>query len=166
MKKLLQIIQFLFIYISFNILKLLPINAVSFIGGLLFQKLGPLSKTHNTAINNYKKIFNNLSEEKITQDVKKSWKNLGKTFIEFSILKRIINHKSKIKIIGESHLKKILKDNEQVIFFGIHQANWELIVPIIDNIIVIIFNEGDICETIQTVISVAIHIDNSIITLV
>tara|TARA_Y100000996_G_scaffold406408_1_gene382720 strand:- start:1338 stop:2207 length:870 start_codon:yes stop_codon:yes gene_type:complete len=135
MKKIIYFFEFIFIYIFFNILYLLPINLVSLIGETLFKLIGPLTKSHKTALNNYKKVFKNLDNKIITQDIINSWGNLGKTFIEISILNKLVNKKNnRIKIIGKEHLTNLIKKEEQVIFFGIHQANWELLVPCLDKI--------------------------------
>ena len=134
MKKLKQLIEFLIIVFIFKVLNYFPINIVSSLGGKLFKFIGPLTNSHKTAILNYKTIFNNLSDNKIKKDIIESWDNLGKTFIEFAILNKILDTKNnRIKIIGIDNLKKIKNNNEQVIFFSIHQANWELLVPTIDN---------------------------------
>ncbi len=133
MKKLRYSIEFFFIYIFFFILKFLPINFVSYFGGILFQIFGTFTKHHKIAVSNYKKIFFSLNDKEISKNVMKSWDNLGKTFIEFSILNKILDDKNnKIEIKGIEILQKIKNNNEQVIFFGLHQANWELLVPILD----------------------------------
>ena len=133
MKKIRHFIEFIFIYIFFSILKVLPINFVSKLGGILFQFLGPLTKHHKIAISNYNKIYTNLDKNKINKTIVNSWYNLGKTFIEYSILDKILDNKNnKIKINGSEILYQIKNNNEQVIFFGLHQANWELLVPTID----------------------------------
>jgi KDO2-lipid IV(A) lauroyltransferase len=101
----------------------------------LFQVLGPFSKSHKIAISNYKKVFPRMSEEEIRTNVLNSWNNLGKTFVEISILNKILNEKNKkIKLEGLEHLNTIKNKREQVIFFSIHQSNWELLVPTINKL--------------------------------
>ena len=135
MKQISYILEFITILIFFSILKILPINLVSYIGGKFFQIFGPLSKYHKIAISNYKKVFTNMNEKDIKINVLASWANLGKAFIEFSILNKILDEKNKrIEIKGMQHIETIKKNKEQVIFFGIHQANWELLVPTIDKL--------------------------------
>ena len=134
MKKIRQLIEFFIVLILFSFLKLIPINLVSVLGGKIFKILGPFTKSHNVALSNYKRIFRNINEKQIKKNVAKSWENLGKTFIEFSIIEKILKDKNdKIRIIGKKNIEKVKDNNEQVIFFGIHQANWELLVPTITN---------------------------------
>ena len=79
MKQILYLFEFFFVFIIFIFFKLLPINLVSFIGGKSFQILGPFSKSHQTAISNFKKVFPDWNEKKIRFNLSKSWNNLGKT---------------------------------------------------------------------------------------
>ena len=135
MKHISYLFEFIIEFTLFFIFRLIPMNLVSFIGGKLFQITGPLLKSHQTAISNYKKVFPDESEKEIKTNISKSWNNLGKTFIEFTILSKLLNEKNqRIKIVGMNHLNQIKKKNEQVIFFGIHQANWELLVPSLDKL--------------------------------
>ena len=65
MKKISYLIEFFIVYIFFYILRLIPMTLVSLIGGKLFQIAGPLSRSHQTAIANYKKVFPDESEKEI-----------------------------------------------------------------------------------------------------
>ena len=135
MKKISYLFEFFFVFIVFCVFRLIPMNLVSLIGGKFFQIVGPFSKSHKTAILNFKRVFPNLSEREIKKNISECWSNLGKTFIELTILNKLLNEKNqKIEMIGIEHLNKINKKNEQVIFFGIHQANWELLVPSLDKL--------------------------------
>ena len=132
MKSIIYLFEYFIFSIFFSILQLIPINLVSILGGRIFRTLGPFSKSHKVAISNYKKAFPNLNEIDIKFNVFNSWVNLGRTLFEISILNKILNEKNKrIEIRGIEHLKKIQDNNENVIFIGIHQANWELLAPII-----------------------------------
>ena len=135
MKKILYLFEFIIVFIVFLIFKFIHINIVSFIGGKLFQLISPVLKSHKTALLNFKKVFPTLNEKEIKINISKSWNNLGKTFIELAILNKLLSDKNqRIKIIGMDHINQIKKKNEQVIFFGIHQANWELLVPSLDKL--------------------------------
>ena len=105
MKKIKYFIEFIFLYIFFSLLTIVPINFVSRLGGILFKLIGPYTRHHKIAISNYKKIYCNLNENEINKYIINSWYNLGKTFIEFSILDKILDNKNnKIKIEGSEIL--------------------------------------------------------------
>ena len=127
-------VEYLFIKILFGFLYLLPISLVSLLGGKIFRLLGTFSKSHKTAISNFKKIYSTKSNKEITNEVKKSWENLGKTIFEISILNKIVDYKNKkIKIEGMENISKLNKKNP-IIFFAIHQSNWEILLPTINNL--------------------------------
>ena len=134
-KKCRLFLEYFLIKILFLVLSILPLNIVSGFGGYLFKLIGPLSKAHKTARSNYKKIFKSLNNYEINLDISKSWENLGRTMFELSVLNRIVDKKNnKIFLTGLENLKQINEKNEQVIFFSIHQSNWEILVPIIDSL--------------------------------
>ena len=126
-------VEYIIVKFLFIILSVLPINIVSNLGGKILKFLGPFSKQHITAIKNYKRIFPNHSKKLRNQNISKSWENIGKNLFEISILKKIDNNK-KIIIKGDNEIKLLLKRNQPTIFFGIHQSNWEILVPLIDGL--------------------------------
>ena len=124
------IVRFLFLLLSF-----LPINLVSKLGGCIVKLIGPMFQSHQVALSNFKKIYTDLNNHQIRIKVNKSWKNLGKTIFELSILEKLIDKKNnKITIKGLENIKNIIDNSEQVIFFSIHQSNWEILVPVIDQL--------------------------------
>ena len=128
------LIEFLFVKIIFFILYILPINFSSKIGALIFRLFGRLTKRHSIAINNCKHVFPNLSDKEIKLIILKSWENLGKTIFELGILKKITNTNKFIKTEDIENINEIIKNKTPTIFFSIHQSNWEICVPLLDQI--------------------------------
>jgi len=127
--------EYVLVYFIYIFLSILPINLVSRLGGFTFKIIGPFTKSHEIAIQNYLRIFPSSLNNESKKAVIKSWENIGKTFFELLILNKIVNKQNKKIIIeGEEHLKKFKENNEQLIFFGIHQSNWEILLPSIDSI--------------------------------
>ena len=128
-------IEYIVVFLLFLFLSFLPLNFVSILGNLALRLFGPLSRSHKITLLNLRKIFSNLREDDIKKIAKKSWGNLGKTIFELSILKKLIDKKNhKITLYGLDNLKTLIEKNEPVIFFSIHQSNWELLVPVIDQL--------------------------------
>ena len=124
------IVNLLFIFLSF-----LPVQWVTYIGGKIFKLMGPLSKANKIAKENYKKVFTNSNNKEIDNNISKSWENLGKTIFEISVLEKIIDeNRKKIKLKGIKNIESVIKKKEKVIFFSIHQSNWEILVPSIDKL--------------------------------
>ena len=127
--------EYIIVHFLFIILYFLPINFVSKIGGILFRIFGPFTKSHKIAINNYKKVFATTSSKEAKNMVMQSWDNLGKTVFELSILNKIVNTKNKkISIRGLENLESLIKKKQQLIFFTIHQSNWEILPSVFDKI--------------------------------
>jgi len=128
-------IEYIIVLLFFLFLSFLPLNFVSILGNLALRLFGPLSQSHKITLLNLKNIFSSLREDDIKKIAKKSWGNLGKTIFELSILKKLVDKKNnKITLSGLENLETLIEKNEQVIFFSIHQSNWELLVPVIDQL--------------------------------
>lgn len=127
-------LEYYLLLIIYLILSKLPINLVSFLGGFIFILIGPLSKTQKIVKKNYLQIFPLATKAQVSKQSKLNWFNIGKTFFELLILPKIISDDNKIKIEGMHYLEEIKKNKEQVIFVGIHESNWEILLPTIDKI--------------------------------
>ena len=125
-------IEFFLYKIVFVILNLFSKKFSKNIFSYSFMLLGRISKYNKIAKDNCKIVFSDFSDKEITQIINNSWKNLGKNLYELNNLKKLIDDKNAIKILGLEKLKKIKKENSPVIFFSIHSGNWEICVPILD----------------------------------
>jgi KDO2-lipid IV(A) lauroyltransferase len=126
------IIEFFFIYLIYLFLNTLPINTVTFLGSRITKIIGPFTKTNSIIKKNYLKIIPNSSTDDIKKTASKSWSNMGKTFFELMILPKIVKSTNMIQIKGLNNLEDIKKNSEQVIFIGIHESNWEILLPTIN----------------------------------
>ena len=125
-------IEFFLFKIVFIALSLFSRKISKIIFSYSFMFLGRLSKYNKIAKDNCKIVFSDFSDKEITKIINNSWKNLGKNLYELNNLKKLIDDKNAIKILGLEKLKKIKKENSQVIFFSINSGNWEICVPILD----------------------------------
>ncbi len=133
-KKIIYLLQFILIYFVYLILNLIPIKTSCKVGGLLFYYFGSLTIINKIAISNCKSVFPNLKPNEINIIIKNSWKNLGINLVELARLNKIINDKNRVRVEGLNNIKELLDNNKQAIFFGIHQSNWELILPTLDRL--------------------------------
>ena len=128
------IIESIFIYILYILLSKLPFFIVSNIGGFIFGIIGPKTKLQKIVNKNLLQVFRKKELVILKKESKKSWSKIGKTFFELLILNKIIKTKNKIIIEGKENIDDIIKNKEKVIFIGIHQSNWEILLPTIDKI--------------------------------
>ena len=120
--------QFLLIVPLFVIFKLIGLNLASFIGGKLFEIIGPLFRSEKIIHSNIKKAFPNLNSKEINKITKQMWNNYGRVFSEYMFIKNYRNKlfDTHITIRGLEILKEIKKNNKPVIFISGHFSNFEL----------------------------------------
>ena len=120
--------QFLLIVPLFVIFKLIGLNLASFIGGKLFEIIGPLFRSKKIIHSNIKKAFPNLNWKEINKITKQMWNNYGRVFSEYMFIKNYRNKlfDTHISIRGLEILREIKKNNKPVIFISGHFSNFEL----------------------------------------
>ena len=128
------IIEYFFVKSLFIFINLMPVTIASKFGGFIFKFIGSISSYNSTALKNCRYVFPKLEENHIKKIVSESWENLGKTIFELGKLKQIIKNEKFIEIKGHEHISKILENQSQAIFIGIHQSNWEIGVPLLDKL--------------------------------
>ncbi|MEG3619011.1 lauroyl acyltransferase [Magnetovibrio sp. PR-2] len=125
-----------FVYAFVGLLRLFPFAWVSAIGGALASTFGPMLKPSKNARENLRRTFPEKSEAEIAMILRGAWENLGNTAFEFAVMDQLLTDKGKhrVEIEGLDVLERILNSGKPVLFFGAHQANWELL-PVSSNIL-------------------------------
>ena len=128
MNKIKYFFQFLIVIIMFFIFKILGLKLSSYLGGKVFQIIGPFFRPKNLIHQNIKKVFPNIDEKKMSEIVSSMWDNYGRVFAEYVFIKkfRITSLNSNIIIEGTEILNEIKKNNQKVIFISGHFSNFEL----------------------------------------
>jgi len=134
-----KMIKYFFEFISvislFCIFKIIGLRNASNIGGILGKFIGPLFRSKKIIEQNIKIGLGEISEEKKSEIINGMWSNIGRTFAEYVFLKDFKFNRTDfdhMKINGVEHLEKIKKNNEAVIFYSAHLANFELMAMEID----------------------------------
>ena len=134
-----KIIKYFFEFISvislFCFFKIIGLRNASNIGGILGKFIGPLFRSKKIIKQNIKIGLGEISEEKKSEIINGMWSNIGRTFAEYVFLKDFKFNRTDfdhMKINGVEHLEKIKKNNEAVIFYSAHLANFELMAMEID----------------------------------
>ena len=134
MKYLKYLIQFIIVVILFIVFKILGPTKSSYLGGKLFEIIGPFFRSKKLIYSNIKKAIPNINSEDLKKIVKSMWNNYGRIFAEYVFIKDFRNGKLRknIKIEGEENLQKIIKENKQVVFISAHFSNFELMAMYLD----------------------------------
>ena len=128
MNKIKYFFQFLIIIILFSLFKILGIKISSYIGGKLFEFIGPFFRSKELIDKNIRRAFPNIDQDRLTSINSSMWNNYGRVFAEYMFIKdyRNSNLKNNIIIEGDEILKDLKEKNKKVIFISGHFSNFEL----------------------------------------
>jgi len=128
-----KIIKYFFEFISvislFFIFKIIGLNNASNLGSILGKSFGPLFRSKSITKQNIKIGLGEINKEKESEIINGMWSNIGRTFAEYIFLNNFKLNKTNfdhIKIFGIDYLENIKKNNESVVFYSAHFANFEL----------------------------------------
>ena len=134
-----KVIKYFFEFISiislFCIFKIIGLRNASNMGSLLGKFIGPLFRSKDVTKQNIKNAFVAIDIKKETEIINNMWSNIGRTFAEYIFLKDFRLNKTNfdhIKIKGTNYLEEIKKNNDTVVFFSAHLANFELMAMELD----------------------------------
>jgi Kdo2-lipid IVA lauroyltransferase/acyltransferase len=111
-----------------SVLKALPVETVSAIGGALLRTLGPLTGEHRIADLNLRLAFPEMPEGERRRVLKAHWDNFGRTAFEFAIMDRITPQNGRVEAFDGATAAEISGQGRPVILFSGHFANWEVMV--------------------------------------
>jgi len=127
--------EFIVIISLFSIFKIIGLNNASALGSMLAKFIGPLFRSKKIIKENIKIGLGVIDKKKESEIIHAMWSNIGRTFAEYIFLKDFkfnrtnFNH---MKINGTKHLEEVKKNNEAVIFYSAHLANFELMAMELD----------------------------------
>ena len=134
-----KIIKYFFEFISiislFIIFKIIGLKNASNLGGMLGRSIGPLFRSKEIIKQNIKTALGEIDKKEETMIINSMWSNIGRTFAEYVFLKDFKFNRTNfdhMKINGINYLEKIKKNNETVIFYSCHFANFELMAMELD----------------------------------
>ncbi len=121
-------IQGAFILLIYLICRVLPIEWASWIGSITFRTFGPFLRADKTARRNLARIYPDISQAETDRIVKAVWDNLGRGAGEWSQVDLIETSgpNSRVEVIGEEHLLKLIASERPFITFSGHFGNWEI----------------------------------------
>jgi KDO2-lipid IV(A) lauroyltransferase len=108
------------------LLRLLPVDAASAIGGGALGLLGPLTPVHRTALRNLRLAFPEWSAAELSRVARRQWENTGRVFFEFFMMDRILADPSRVEYPNEADIRAIMDDPRSLIFVSGHFANFEV----------------------------------------
>ena len=135
MKTIKYFFEFITVITLFFIFKIIGLKNASNLGGMIGKFFGPLFRSKSITKKNIKIGLGEISKENEKEIINGMWSNIGRTFAEYVFLKDFkfnkinLNH---VEINGTEYLDKIKKNNQSVIFYSGHFANFELMTMELD----------------------------------
>jgi len=128
MNKIKYFFQFILIIFIFLIFKILGLKISSFIGGKLFQIIGPIFRSKKLIKKNIIRAFPDIDEESLKEISSSMWNNYGRVFAEYMFIKkfRYQNINENVVVNGKEILEDIKRNNKKVVFISGHFSNFEL----------------------------------------
>jgi KDO2-lipid IV(A) lauroyltransferase len=135
MKTIKYFFEFITVITLFFIFKIIGLKNASNLGGMIGKFFGPLFRSKSITKENIKIGLGEISKENEKEIINGMWSNIGRTFAEYVFLKDFkfnkINFKH-VEINGTKYLDEIKKNNQSVIFYSGHFANFELMAMELD----------------------------------
>ena len=115
----------------FCIIRALPLDVASAVGGWLGRTFGPHLPRTDVARRNLRAAFPEKSEAEIAAIVRGMWDNLGRVAFEYPHLDRFrfFNGDGRIEVVGTEHFDAMRDDGGPGLMFSGHFGNWELMGP-------------------------------------
>jgi len=136
MNKIKYFFQFILIIIIFFIFKVLGVKISSFLGGKLFELIGPIFRSRQIIHENINRVFPDIDQKKLNKINSSMWNNYGRVFAEYIFMKNFRNGDLSKNIIieGLEVLQKIKNNNKKVVFISGHFSNFELMAMQLDKL--------------------------------
>jgi KDO2-lipid IV(A) lauroyltransferase len=116
------------------LLRLLPLDWASALGGFVLRNIGPYLPVNRVGRSNLEAAFPGKSAREIEKILCGVWDNLGRTGVEYAQLDRIYDtdlsgpvEGGRIQAIGIEHFLNLREDGKPAIIFTAHCGNWELL---------------------------------------
>ncbi|ESQ94264.1 lysophospholipid acyltransferase family protein [Asticcacaulis benevestitus] len=116
------------LYDSFvAVMRALPVDTASDLGGWIFRTFGPMTGVQKTVRRNLKLAFPGMPADERDLLITKQWENTGRAMAgEFPVMDRIVKDRSRFDIEGFEKLEAIASSGKPVIFISGHLSNWEI----------------------------------------
>lgn len=108
------------------LMRLMPTDFASDVGGALFRLLGPLTKTHKLAWQNLILAFPEKDEAWRQRILREQWDSNGRTVFEFPQMDRIRPSTGRVELVNAERMEAIRTGGKPVVFVSGHLSNWEV----------------------------------------
>ncbi|WGM38436.1 lysophospholipid acyltransferase family protein [Caulobacter sp. NIBR1757] len=108
------------------LMRLMPTDFASDVGGWLFRRFGPMTRTHVLAWQNLILAFPEKDEAWRQKVLGDQWESNGRTVFEFPQMDRILPSTGRVELVGRERMQAIRDGGKPVVFVSGHLSNWEV----------------------------------------
>ncbi len=109
----------------------LPVDLVSALGGAVVGALGPLTKRHAVILRNLELAFPEKTSAEREALAREHWRVIGRTFAEFPLVDRLTPASGRVEIEGLDRLTELARTGEAAVLISGHLSNWEIMMAVI-----------------------------------
>ncbi len=111
--------------------RLMPIDAASALGAVLFKALGPLTGAHRTARLGLRLAFPDMAPAERDRLLAAQWDNFGRYVFEFPLTHRLMPAGGRVDVVGGERLAAIAASGRPAVLISGHFANFEVMAAVI-----------------------------------
>jgi KDO2-lipid IV(A) lauroyltransferase len=117
------------IWCGFVLLRALPLDVASALGGLIARGIGPLLPISRRAAQRLRRAMPEIGAAEAQRIIRGMWDNLGRVAGEYAHLDEFHLYApgSRVEVVGSEHIDALRDDGVGGIFFSGHYGNWELL---------------------------------------
>ncbi len=117
---------------GWHVLRALPMDLSSALGGAVARRIGPLLPVHRRAADNLSRALPEASPDDRRAWLREMWDNLGRLAGEHPHLDHLdvygaASRAARVEVIGAEHIDAVRASGRPGLFFSGHLANWEVI---------------------------------------
>jgi len=121
-------LEALFFWSGTTLLRLLPVDWASALGGAAGRWLGPRLAVNRRALTNLELVFPELPAERHREIAAAMWENLGRVSAEYALLHRITDPAAgRVELVGAEHIRALGSGGRAGILISAHLGNWEIL---------------------------------------
>ena len=119
--------EFIIVIFFFIIFKIIGLKNSSYLGCLIFKKIGPLIRNSKKIKKNIEIVFPNISRSEEKKIIDQMWCNYGRVFAEYMHLKKFRENKLNYIKTNLEKFDRLKEKKKPILFFSGHFANFELL---------------------------------------
>ena len=113
------------------LVRALPLDAASGLGGAIVGFLGPLTGKHRIVRRNLELAFPEKTPSEREAIAREFWRVIGRTFAEFPVIDRIVADPGRIQMVHRERLEALVGSANPIVLFSGHLSNWEAMIAVI-----------------------------------